>query len=380
MANRQRPNTSTTLFTSFYGVKRLVSPISDHELKDAGFEPAVLPDYYVQDMTPQNPFQIATIAQKVTHLVLQGEAGTGKDEYANACAAVLRRPIESFSFLDGGDPTSWIWGTDLDEKNGATVTKRVKGSLLRACQGVTIKRDMSALSQEARSEIVKVMSKEFKVEDNAGILSITIPSIILISDYDRAKPEHLEILRQALELNKERLAHPITGALFPILKGTRFIFTGNSGVDGDGGRGMLFTEKDGSLISRLGGICVPPPTPKFERSVLAKLFPQLTTEQVKLVVDCSRACRKLSKEMGWGLPITLRQSRIWTSMALEVMEDMGITDWKEALKWGFMLIKGHLSDETNIKEMEGAVTAYLDADGVLESATSSESICPIDLP
>jgi hypothetical protein len=211
-------------------------------------------------------------------------------------------------------------------------------------------------------------------------MTITIPSVVLISDYDRAKPEHLEILRQALELNKERLAHPITGELFPILKGTRFIFTGNSGVDGDGGRGMLFTEKDGSLISRLGGICVPPPTPKFERSVLAKLFPQLSPEQVKLVVDCSRACRKLSKEMNWGLPITLRQSRIWTSMALEVMEDMGITDWKEALKWGFMLIKGHLSDETNIKEMEGAVTAYLDAEGTPESAPNTANVCPIDLP
>ena len=267
--------------------------------------------------------------------------------------------------------------TTLVSENGGTKTVEVDGDLLRACRGVTCKRDFTNVSDEQTTEAIASMRKSgYTVENNDGMLTITVPAIILFSDYDRGTSDQVEVLRQALEMNKERLTNPVTGEMFRILPGTRFYFTANSGADGDGGRGNITQMKDSSMLSRCVAVYAPPPTVKFERQVVQAEFPQFNEEQVALIVDCNRAIRKVSEEQSMGIEITLRQAKQWGHCALQVMEDLEITDFKEALKASFCVVKDHLHETHNRDALEGAIDPFLRSN-VVDQA--SEDICPIDL-
>ncbi len=378
--NRQAPNLYTLAYNYFCGIKRKMSPLTVAEIKKAGFSPAVRPSNYVED-TNEGWMQNSALFLKINHLIVSGPAGTGKDILIEAFCHAFNIPLARFAFKQGTNPVDWIIRTTLREgSKGGTETVEVDGDLLKACRGITIKRDFTQASETILNETIKDMEKNgYRVINEGGMLTITVPAIILFSDYDRATPDQLEILRQALELGKEKLTNPITGEMFDILPNTRFYFTSNSGADGDGGRGNITQMKDSSLLSRCVGIYAPPPTPKFERMVVQAEFPQFDTDQVKLLVDCNRAIRKVAEEQAMGLEITLRQAKQWGHACLTVMEDLGITDFKKALKRSFAIIKGHLNEKHNQDALEGAIDPYLRSDVVDAQSQDNSDVCPIDL-
>jgi hypothetical protein len=108
-------------------------------------------------------------------------------------------------------------------------------------------------------------------------------------------------------------------------------------------------------------------------------FPQFDADQIKLLVDCNRAIRKVAEEQDMGLEITLRQAKQWGSACLTVIEDLGITDFKKALKRSFTIIKGHLNLKHNQDALEGAIDPYLRSDVVDAESQPSSDVCPIDL-
>lgn len=377
---RNAPSLYTLAYNYFCGVRRAMSPLTPQEIKDAGFTPATRPSNYVEDAS-EGWMQNTTLFAKINHLIVSGPAGTGKDILVEAFCHAFNLPLGRFAFKQGTNPVDWIIRTTLKEgAKGGTETVEVEGDLLKACRGITIKRDFTKAKQSQIESTIKDMEKVgYTVSNDDGMLTITIPSMILFSDYDRATPDQLEILRQALELNKEKLTNPITGEMFDILPNTRFYFTSNSGADGDGGRGNITQMKDSSLLSRCIGIYAPPPTPKFERMVIQAEFPMFTQDQVKLLVDCNRAIRKVAEEQAMGLEITLRQGKQWGHACLTVMEDLGITDFKKALKRSFAIIKGHLNEKHNQDALEGAIDPYLRSDVVDSVSQQSGDVCPIDM-
>ena len=378
--NRQAPSLYTLAYNYFCGIKRKMSPLTVAEIQSAGFSPAKRPSNYVEDQT-EGWMQNSALFLKINHLIVSGPAGTGKDILIEAFCHAFNIPLARFAFKQGTNPVDWIIRTTLKEgSKGGTETVEVDGDLLKACRGITVKRDFTLASESVLNESIKDMEKNgYRVVNDAGMLTITVPSIILFSDYDRATPDQLEILRQALELGKEKLTNPITGEMFDILPNTRFYFTSNSGADGDGGRGNITQMKDSSLLSRCVGIYAPPPTPKFERMVVQAEFPMFDTDQVKLLVDCNRAIRKVAEEQAMGMEITLRQAKQWGHACLTVMDDLGVTDFKKALKRSFAIIKGHLNEKHNQDALEGAIDPYLRSDVVDAQSQDSSDVCPIDL-
>jgi MoxR-like ATPase len=349
------------------------------EIINSGFSPAVRPDNYVEDTSGW--MQDATLFLKINHMIVSGPAGTGKDVLIEAFCHAFNLPLARFAFKQGTNPVDWIFRTTLKgDGKGGTETVEVEGDLLKACKGVTCKRDFTKATEQQIQVAIKDMEKAgYTVVNDNGMLTITVPAVILFSDYDRATPDQVEILRQALEHNKEKLTNPITGEMFDILPNTRFYFTANSGADGSEGGSNITQMKDSSMISRCIGINAPPPTPKFERMVVQAEFPMFDQDQVKLLVDCNRAIRKVAEEQDMGLEITLRQAKQWGHACLTVMDDLGIKDFKKALKRSFVVIKGHLNLKHNSDALEGAIDPYLRSDVVDAQSQASSDVCPIDL-
>lgn len=380
MATRQAPNLYKLAYNHFCGIRRTMSPLALEEIKSMGFSPAQRPDNYVEDCS-EGWMQDVALYIKLNHMIVAGPAGTGKDVLVEAFCHAFNIPLARFAFKQGTNPVDWIFRTTLvGDGKGGTETVEVEGDLLKACRGVSCKRDFTGATQTQLNQAIESMEKSgYKVVNDGGMLTITVPCVILFSDYDRATPDQVEILRQALEQGKEKLTNPITGEMFDILPNTRFYFTANSGADGSEGGSNITQMKDSSMISRCIGINAPAPTPKFERMVVQAEFPQFNADQVKLLVDCNRAIRKVAEEQDMGLEITLRQAKQWGHACLTVMEDLGITDFKKALKRAFVVIKGHLNLKHNQDAFEGAIDPYLRSDVVDSQSQASSDVCPIDL-
>jgi len=378
---RQAPNLYRLLNASFCGVENTISPLTQEEIISAGFEPATRPTNYVEDTSHDSWMLHNALYLSTSHLIVNGPAGTGKDVWGDAYCHAYNLPYARFAFKQGTNPVDWIYRTTLrGDGKGGTETVEVEGDLLKACKGVTCKRDFTSASAEQLDQAISDMEEAgYKVVNDGGMLTITVPAVILFSDYDRATPDQLEILRQALELGKEKLTNPITGEMFEILPNTRFYFTANSGADGSGGTSNITQMKDSSLLSRCIGIHAPAPTPKFERMVVQAEFPQFDQDQVKLLVDCTRAIRKVAEEQDMGLEITLRQAKQWGHACLKTMKKLKITDFKKALKFSFVTIKGHLAETYNQDAFEGAIDPYLRSDVVDAQSKPQEERCPIDL-
>ncbi len=377
--NRQAPNLYTLSNNYFCGVKRTMTPLTAMEIINSGFSPALRPDNYVE--STEGWMQDVCLFLKINHMIVSGPAGTGKDILIEAFCNAYNIPLARFAFKQGTNPVDWVYRTALKgDGKGGTETKEVEGDLLRACRGATCKRDFTGATPHQLNKAITDMEKSgYSVVNEAGMLKITVPCVILFSDYDRASPDQLEILRQALEMNKEKLTNPISGEMFDILPNTRFYFTANSGADGSEGGSNITQIKDSSLITRTIGIKAPSPTPKFERMVVQAEFPMFDQDQIKLLVDCNRALRKVAEEQDMGLEITLRQAKQWGHACLTVMEDLGIKDFKKALKRAFVVIKGHLNLKHNEDAFEGAIDPYLRSDVVDAQSKSEESVCPIDI-
>jgi MoxR-like ATPase len=371
---RNRPNLDFLKSNTFCGVKRNMMPQTRSELIEAGFTPAKREVGYIEDAS-EGWMRSATMFQKVNHMIIAGPAGTGKDDLIQSYCHAFNRPYSKFTFKLGTNPVDWIMRTTLVADNG-TSTKEVGGGLLRACEGVEIKRDFSLLNDGEIDLVETDLRKNgCRVVNKGGILTITIPSVVCFSDYDRATPDQFEILREALEMNKEKLSNPITGEMFDILPNTRFCFTANSGADG-GTSGNITQRKDSSMLSRCIGIYAPPPTAKFERMVVTAAFPSFTEAQVALLVDCTRAVRSVCDSQDMGVEITLRQAKQWGHACLVVQEDLGITDFKKALKMSFEVVKGHLHQPHHRDSLEGAIDPFLRSD-VVDAQSKTPDLCPI---
>lgn len=390
---RSKASTNTIKKLNFFGVPQVVSPIFPEEFEKAGFQQAKATKNYVEDDTRLNPFQKAVIFSKKQHLIINGETGTGKDEFVINLAARKNLPFAQFNFNTNGDASGWINRMTMKEENGATVTEEVSGMLRHASQGITIKRDLSLLleggdqlDEQAIQDVVAEMENEGwtvhldKRTGNKVIAIIMIPAIILISDYDRAGNEQIEALRQACELGKEMLTCPLTGEMFKVLKGTRFIFTSNSGVDGDGGRGMNYQSKDTSMSNRMSAIYIPHPSAKFEENILQASFPEVHNDNIKTIVQCSRALRKAVREEYLALDCSIRQGLAWLG---HIEDFMSIYDmeFNEAALETLDFLTGHCFDKDTRSVLETAVKVFLvtKEDETTQDNGGDQNKCPIDL-
>jgi hypothetical protein len=375
---RQAPNLKKLQVVTVCGLPRKASPATRQEMIEAGFVPAEMELDYVEP-TKKSSFYKAALYNKNSHVACIGIAGTGKDVFVECLGYKLNRPVARFAFKIGANPADAIARVELVVMNGGTATVVTDGDLTRASKGLTIKRDLSGLTSDEYQDLIDEMVEEeyTVVELGDGLVEITIPPIILFSDYDRALPEQMETLRQALEIGKEKLVNPVTGMMFSLVKGVRFYLTGNSGIDGDGGRGNHYRGKDSSMATRLSAVYVAAPDEKFEVEVLAKSQPTLSREEIELIVKCSRALRQVCEESRLGLEVTLRQSKMWARHALTLMQADPSVKWADALRETLGSIVDHFVTDSNRSQLEGAIDVFLRSNLVEEAP--SETICPIDM-
>lgn len=377
--------TTHLAMVTYYGVPMPKCPATTEELRAGGSAIIEHNPNYIEDETPFNPFQKATLVVKDNHIQVIGPTGSGKDEWGRQMAAKTGRPIALFNFNDDGDQSGWVTRTTLEKEDGTTVTKEVEGSLRRACQGLTIYRRLKNVLPDVETDAdVEALVAEMKSHDwvaehiTEDVYKLTLPFIVQIQDADRAG-EKLEPLRQACELNKEMLTDPITGESFPVLRGTRFIFTGNSGVDGDGGRGMVVKQKDASMANRMSAIRVSHPSEEVEKQVYSREYPQLSQHEVAMVVKCTNALREVCRQEHLALDVSMRQGLAWISHAVRFQEFYGCKFIK-ALKESLDALTGHFMEDENAELFKAAVSTFLVEANKAQPQTSnpSPSSCPID--
>ena len=387
---RNPPNVNRLNYVKFFGVKYAISPISKKEMVEAGFKILEPNPNYVQDEKKFNPFQKAAIFIKSSHLMINGETGTGKDEFVKNLALATNTPFASFNFNSSGDATGWISRLGLTKKDGVTQSEEIDGALKRASQGVTIVRHLDCFKVEGEDKplgdeeiqelIAEMEDNRWTVQQYKDQLVINIPAIVLVCDADRASFEQAEALRQATEQDREQLTHPITGEMFPVAKNTRFIYTSNSGVDGDGGRGMITNRKDTSMTNRMSGVYIPHPSREFETKIYQKSYPDADPEHIATLVNCTVALRKACREENLALDVSIRQGLMWMKHTREFQENYGVGHYV-AFKEAFSFITGHLMERPNRAMFESAIAGFLpteDTNPKADKSKAQSSPCPID--
>ena len=233
----------------YHGVEVPVMPTAPAEIAAAGLKVYSPSASYTQNPDPTSWEARVTRALNTGENVwVFGPAGLGKNIYFREYAARTGRPTLEISFKEGASATSTIRRQDLRPQDGVVASVFEDGMLAKACKGVQIER---------------------------GGEVITIPSLIVLSDADRYSGEDMEAIREALEIatGSGYLTCPITGELIPVAKGTQFVATANSGVDGDPSGGMLTNPIDASIGNRFGiGVQTPAPTEEWEIDLLSRAF------------------------------------------------------------------------------------------------------------
>jgi len=321
------------------GEKFTRSPLTRDEIHEAGFsvinhENVILDEPWHKEMVELldlRPVKVISVP------------GTGKDFSGEAVAAFMNRPLASFSIKPDLDINEWVSHTKLvgDGKGGTESVIEV-GLLAKAVQGVKYYRN--------------------------GVEYIQ-PSFILISDIDRATPRQMEVLRQALQTDGNAyLTCPITSKPIPCHPDTIWYFTANSGVDGDGGVGNVTQEADASINNRMNAIYVPPPSKTFERKLLGKKFTEFTSDQIKVIVECVRAVRKVLSENMAGLEISIRTQQAVAELTSKKMRKG--QDFDEALRASFTIVKGFFMEKDNRALVEGAIDPIIGSDWVNQQSES----------
>jgi len=346
MAIRKAINPFAPISTTFAGLTEIVSPLTsvDHS-RAVGI--ATPPKTYVDESRMDGWQFVASMnLLEGLHTVAIGGAGGGKDVFLDAFAKAFNKPIAKFAFKEGVSPHSWVSRETLKaDGKGGTMTELVKGELTLACEG---------------------LEKD----------GVRYPYVILFSDFDRAEPSQLEFLRQALQLGGDAyLTCPITGERFPVMQGTTFYFTANSGVDGDGRRGMLTKERDASITNRLVAVNVPPASESFELKVVMGEYPELDQVNAKLLVKTLRAVRKACLESDLGFEVSIRQGLALGKWALAFQKRVPSATWSEALRRAYTtVIMGHFMQKESIAPVWGALDPLLNLPAdVLADAQSEEN-------
>ena len=174
MATRKAPNLYTLAVTYFCGIKRTMSPLALEEIKSMGFSPAVRPDNYVED-TSEGWMQDVSLFLKLNHMIVSGPAGTGKDVLVEAFCHAFNLPLARFAFKQGTNPVDWIFRTALvGDGKGGTMTKEVEGDLLKACRGVSCKRDFTGATQTQLNQAIESMEKSgYTVVNDGGMIGLS---------------------------------------------------------------------------------------------------------------------------------------------------------------------------------------------------------------
>ena len=151
---------------TYYGVPMPKCPATIEELRAGGSAIIEHNPNYIEDETPFNAFQKATLIVKDNHIQVIGPTGSGKDEWGRQMAAKTGRPIALFNFNDDGDQSGWVTRTTLEKEDGVTVTNEVEGSLRRACQGLTIYRRLKNVLPDVETDAdVEALIAEMKSND-----------------------------------------------------------------------------------------------------------------------------------------------------------------------------------------------------------------------
>jgi hypothetical protein len=260
-----------------------------------------------------------------------GDAGCGKDYTGESIAYLTGMPLVQLQVTPNSEPQDWVGRTDLGGDGlGGTETIDVEGLLARACRG---------------------FEKKLPNGD-----TIRVPAFILISDGDRARD--LEIFRHAFESDEERrfLFSPTTGKQIPVFPGTVFWMTGNSAIDGDGGKGMVVSQLDASIVNRLAGVYAGEPTERFERAIVRSLAPAWQTAQVNAFVSCMRGVRKALKSAGLPLEISARTASQLVKRAC-LYEGAG-KEHQASVRDAWSCVSGHLADPDSRAVVEGAIDPH----------------------
>jgi len=364
-----RENVNNTIpMVNYYGVPLPVCPATTQELRDGGSTPIEYNPNYIEDLEKYNVRQKCVLIMKGNHIKIIGPTASGKDEIARQLAAKSNHPIATFNFNNTSDASGWLSQLEFVNEDGVTVTGQSDGHLKRVAQGLTIYRKLESLTEdgqplseeEVKDIIAEMESHRWIVKETStqGVYQITIPFIIVFSDADRASNDQLETLRQAIELGKEMLTNPITGEMFPVCPGTRFVFTANSGVDGDDGRGMVVKQNDASITNRMSAIHIGHPSEEVEKVIYQAAFPEVDPQYIEMVVKCTRALRVVVRQEYLQMDVSIRNGSAWLIHALEMKEFYGC-DMTKALKESFCSISNHFMGEQYRQMFESAVNVFL---------------------
>ncbi len=321
------------IIKSFCGISSAVHPITDQDLIESGALAEHI-DTFVQNEQAFSWEQYVTIGilKSKRHIYIQGEASAGKDSLVQQIAAEFRIPFKVFSFKDGASPNHWINRVELKEnQKGEIESTLIEGELSKAVKGFR--------------------SKNGKI----------YPYLVLLSDIDRAKPADLDILKHALQIgNSAFLINPVDGKAIPILKGTIFVATGNSGVDSVANDHMIYHRLDASMMNRFLKIKAYSPSTAFEQAMIKKEFPFLQDDDVLLVVNCMNSIKKAIREFKYPLEFGLRDASNWTRFAIDLLNLNLVTNFSEGMEKAFdVVVRGAFQDETSSDALYGALDLYL---------------------
>lgn len=330
MATTRTPLTAQTLNKPYkfklMGIEVERSPLTEAEMGALG--------YRVEPRNTKTAFSLpwhfnTLMGVELKHPVyITGATGAGKDYWAEAYAFATNRPLVKLSIKPNTEPAEWVGTKELRSDGvGGVDTILEQGPLAKCAGGYEVKR---------------------------GARTFRVDPVVMISDADRARD--LEDFRQALERKGRRYyTHPADGSEITIADGVSFVLTGNTGVDGDGGKGMVASQLDTSIVNRLRASYAPPPTAEFEASVLEGDFPQLASTEIKLAVKCLRALRQALEDNAIAYEVSLRTAGMAVESACFMRERMG-KKWEEALREGFLgVVQGWCAEADNRALIAGAL-------------------------
>ena len=305
------------------GVMRLPRcPATSEELRAGGFKPQRLKVWF---RAPSYFDQLCLFAAGSAPTVIVGGAGTGKDTSGKAFAAMTGRPFYSIGLSESTDLSSAL--LEMSIEDGDTV-KRL-GPLARAAQGLRIQRNGEEM---------------------------VIPAVILISDFDRANPRTLEAFRNAFEAPEGWFAMP-DGSVLEVAEGTTFILTSNSGVDGDGGSGMISEAIDASIANRLNWISTPHPSEEWMSEVVTAAHPSITPAQATTLVKAMDALKAVAEQLQLPFGVSIRDCLRWAEH-ISILMDAGLS-FEEGIK---RCVAGSVEatrDEANTNALWGAVDPFV---------------------